>query len=55
MKHKHVGPIDRACEGCIVEANGEYLKRQRRATIAGYSLLIALVIVGMWFLSRHIG
>jgi len=47
MSHKHVGPVDQACDGCLDEANAEYRKRERRKTIAGLILLIALVISGV--------
>lgn len=57
MNHNHTGPEDTACNGCLDEANEIYRKTERRKTVAGLLLLIALVLVGMgalsWYLSQH--
>ncbi len=50
MNHKHVGPEDEACTGCI----GEYARIERRKTIAGLTLLVVLVIAAMVLLSWYL-
>jgi len=56
MNHKHVGPPDVACTGCFAELQAP-LRAQRRKTIAGVVILIALVVAGMgllsWYLNDH--
>lgn len=54
MNHKHVGPLDQACDGCLIEANAEFRVRERRKTIAGLILLIALLLVALYWLSRYL-
>lgn len=54
MKHHHVGPLDYACDGCIKEADAERKQRERRKTVWGVVLLIALVIGSMVALSRYL-
>jgi cobalamin biosynthesis protein CobD/CbiB len=57
MNHEHVGPIDKACSRCIGEANEMTRQKERRRTIWGVALLvaIALAFAGFmsWFLSSH--
>ncbi len=50
MSHQHVGPEDYACTGCISDRNAG----EKRKAIAGWALLIALVIGGMALLSHYL-
>jgi len=57
MNHKHIGPEDEACPGCIDEAGEIYRSQERSKTVAGLVILIALVITAMaalsWYLTEH--
>lgn len=57
MRHKHVGPLDRACSGCVEEAlqiETEF-RRQRFWRVMLIMFLIFLAISSMALLSWKIG
>jgi hypothetical protein len=51
VSHRHVGPEDYACDGCIKEADERQARRERAGAVAGYLFLILLVIAGLAALS----
>ena len=57
MSHRHTGPVDQACPGCLEEVRADFGKRERTRTIAGILLLAGLVLSGLallsWYLTEH--
>ena len=59
MKHKHVGPPDRACDGCYVEAqqlieaeDDEVRRAWRKILVVYFVGLILLTCILVWKLHR---
>ncbi len=59
MRHEHVGPLDRACEGCLVEAQ-QLIDEKDRAwwrgclwALALGALAVSAMLALSWWLSRE--
>lgn len=53
MKHRHVGPLDVACTGCLREAKGDPAAAQARRLVWGLVLLIGFVILCVGLLAYY--